>query len=131
MIDEEVARRLDEELIVWITTVRADGQPQSAPVWFVREGEEIRIWSMEGQRITNLSKNPKVSLHLNDDGRGDNIVIIEAEATLDRLAGPGSAHTEFARRYQPVLDSYKQMWDWFDRGYPVPLRIKPARIRAW
>jgi PPOX class probable F420-dependent enzyme len=131
VIDEGVARRLDQELIIWFTSVRADGQPQSAPVWFVREGEELRIWSMEGQRITNLRQNPKVSLHLNDDGRGDNIVIIEAEATIDRSAGPGSAHPEFARRYQPVIDSYQQTWDWFDRGYPVPLRVKPNRIRAW
>jgi hypothetical protein len=65
-----------------------------------------------------------------DDGSGDNIVIMEAEATIDRLAGPAS-HPEFARRYKPVLDSYKQTWDWFDRGYPVPLRIKLTRIRAW
>lgn len=131
MITKQVAERLDQELIIWITAVRADGQPQSAPVWFVREGDEIRIWSMEGQRITNLSQNPKVSLHVNDDGRGDNIVIIEAEAAIDRAAGPGSANPEFARRYQPVLDSYEQTWEWFDRGYPIPLRIRPTRIRAW
>ncbi|MEX0700290.1 MAG: pyridoxamine 5'-phosphate oxidase family protein [Acidimicrobiia bacterium] len=131
MISDNVAKRLDKDLIIWITTVRADGQPQSAPVWYVRDGDDIRIWSMDGQRITNLRHNTRVSLHLNDDGRGDNIVIIEAEASIDQSAGPGSAHPEFARRYQPVLDSYQRTWDWFDRDYPVPLRIRPTRIRAW
>ena len=131
MISVEVARRLDQDLILWITSVRADGQPQSAPVWYVREGDEIWIWSMEGQRITNLGQNPKVSVHLNDDGRGDSIVTIEGEATIERSAGPGSAHAEFARRYQPMLDSYQHNWEWFDRGYPAPIRIRPTRIRAW
>ena len=27
-------RRLRDEEIVWLTTVRRDGQPQSVPVWF-------------------------------------------------------------------------------------------------
>jgi PPOX class probable F420-dependent enzyme len=131
VIDAEVARRLQNDLIIWFTTVRADGQPQSAPVWFVREGGEIRIWSMDGRRITNLSQNSKVSLHLNDDGLGDNIVIIEGEATIERSAGPGSAHPEFVQRYQSVLDSYQRTWDWFDLGYPVPIRVTPTRVRAW
>jgi len=130
MIDEQVARRLDKALIIWITTVRADGQPQSAPVWYVREGDEIRIWSLDGARVKNIQQNPKVSLHLNDNGRGDDVVTMEGEATIDRSAAPGSANREFAKRYQPLLDSYKQTWDWFDRDYPVPLRIKPTRIRT-
>jgi hypothetical protein len=28
-------RRLREELIAWLTTVRSDGQPQSVPVWLL------------------------------------------------------------------------------------------------
>ena len=28
-------RRLREEIMFWLTTVRSDGQPQSVPVWFL------------------------------------------------------------------------------------------------
>ena len=31
-------RRLREEAISWLTMVRADGQPQSVPVWFLWDG---------------------------------------------------------------------------------------------
>ncbi len=31
--------RLREEMIIWLTTVLSDGQPQSVPVWFLWEGE--------------------------------------------------------------------------------------------
>ena len=36
-------QRLDEELIAWMTTVRPDGRPQTLPVWFLVEGEEILV----------------------------------------------------------------------------------------
>ena len=37
-------RRLHEEEIAWLTTVRPDGQPQSVPVWFLCNGETFLIW---------------------------------------------------------------------------------------
>lgn len=131
MIEDRVAKRLEKERIIWLTSVQPDGQPQSAPVWYLHQDDEILVWSYDGARVRNLKQNPKVALHLNDDGRGDDIVIIEAEASIDPALGPGSANPEFARRYQPLLDSFNRDWGWFDRDYPVPLRIRPIRVRAW
>jgi PPOX class probable F420-dependent enzyme len=131
MITPEIAQRLRQERIVWITTVTAGGQPQTAPVWYLWDGHEFIIWSFDGVRVRNLSTNPKVNLHLNDDGRGDNIVIVEGIATIDRSLGPGSANPAFVNRYQELLDAMKHTWDWFDRDYPVPVRVKPTRVRAW
>ncbi len=36
-------RRLREEEIAWLTTVRSDGQAQSVPVWFFWDGEKFLI----------------------------------------------------------------------------------------
>ena len=35
--------RLRDEGIIWLTTVRSDGQPQSVPVWFLWNGESFLI----------------------------------------------------------------------------------------
>jgi len=35
--------RLWEEKIAWLTTVRANGQPQPIPVWFLRDGETFLV----------------------------------------------------------------------------------------
>ncbi len=43
-------RRLRQEEIVWLTTVRSDGQPQSVPVWFLWEGETFFITSSRAGR---------------------------------------------------------------------------------
>jgi hypothetical protein len=39
-------RRLREEQIIWMTTVRSDGQPQSVPVWFFWDGEKFLVYSL-------------------------------------------------------------------------------------
>jgi PPOX class probable F420-dependent enzyme len=38
-------RRLHEEEIAWLTTVRADGQPQSVPVWFLYKDGAFLLYS--------------------------------------------------------------------------------------
>ena len=35
------------------------------------------------KRNENLRTNPRVSIHLNDDGRGNDIVFVEGEARVD------------------------------------------------
>jgi PPOX class probable F420-dependent enzyme len=42
--------RLREEMIIWLTTVRSGGQPQSVPVWFLWEGETFLIYSQPGRQ---------------------------------------------------------------------------------
>lgn len=131
MVSPEISRRLEDERIIWMTTVTSEGQPQSAPVWYVWNGEEVRVWSLDGHRVANLEANPQVNLHLNDDGRGDNVVILEGTATIDHGIGPASSDPAYVSRYQSFVDGYGWTWGWFDANYPVPLRISLSRVRAW
>ena len=58
-------RRLREEEMIWLTTVRSDGQPQSVPVWFLRDGETFLIYSQPGrQKLKKIGRNARVGLHL-------------------------------------------------------------------
>ena len=51
-------RRLREEKIGWLTTVRSDGQPQSVPVWFLWDGERFLIYSQpHRQKLKNMGGN--------------------------------------------------------------------------
>jgi PPOX class probable F420-dependent enzyme len=63
-----VERRLREEQIIWMTTVRSDGQPQSVPVWFFWDGEKFLVYSQPGrQKLRNIERNPRVDLNLNSN----------------------------------------------------------------
>jgi PPOX class probable F420-dependent enzyme len=53
-------RRLREEEIAWLTTVRSDGQPQSVPVWFFWDGEKFLVYSRPGrQKLRNIDRDPR------------------------------------------------------------------------
>ena len=71
-------------MIGWLTTVTPDGQPQTFPIWFLWADGEILVYSdRRAKRNANIRNNPRVALHLDDDGRGDDIVIVEGEARID------------------------------------------------
>jgi PPOX class probable F420-dependent enzyme len=59
------AQRLHDELIVWLTTVRPSGQPDTVPVWFLWDGTTVLIYSRPGQaKLRNIAHNPRVSVVL-------------------------------------------------------------------
>ena len=122
--------RLDQELILWLTTVRPNGQPQTLPVWFVVDGNDLLIWSIEGVRTKNLARNPLVSAHVSDNGTGGNILSIEGEAAIEAHRGPASRHPGYVNRYQRRMDRSRWTWDWFDTVYKVPIRITPRKVRT-
>ena len=67
----QAERRLREERIAWMTTVRADGQPQSVPVWFLWEEKTFLIYSQPNrQKLRNIPRNPRVGLNLNATSTG-------------------------------------------------------------
>jgi PPOX class probable F420-dependent enzyme len=57
-----VADLLSSTPLAWLTTVRADGQPQSSYVWFHFDGDDIVVFSESGAaKIRNVQANPKVA----------------------------------------------------------------------
>jgi predicted pyridoxine 5'-phosphate oxidase superfamily flavin-nucleotide-binding protein len=44
-------RRLRTEPVAWLTTVRADGQAQASPVWFLWDGDPFVLCSQPGAQV--------------------------------------------------------------------------------
>ena len=40
------AGRLQDEIVIWLTTVSPDGRPQTSPVWFAWDDETFLVYSM-------------------------------------------------------------------------------------
>ncbi|MFM2105053.1 MAG: hypothetical protein RL338_85 [Chloroflexota bacterium] len=124
------AERLGHELIGWLTTVDADGRPQSSPIWFIWDGAELAIRSLERTpRVRNLRANPHVSFHLDSDGLGGEIVTAEGVARLDPAGLTAEETAAYRSKYDPRMREYGWAWDWFDREYPVVVRLRPTRFR--
>src|SRR5437016_3874892 len=95
--------RLRREVVIWLTTVRPDGQPQSSPVWFLWDGRTFLIYSLPtSQKLPNIRGNPRVSLHLNDD-QGSDVVSIEGLASIGGDEPPLLGVPEYIEKYRDLI----------------------------
>jgi PPOX class probable F420-dependent enzyme len=125
------ADRLVDDLIAWLTTVAPGGQPQASPVWFLWADGEFIVFSRAGTpRERNIRANPRVSINLDGDGEGGNIVTIEGEARIDPGTGGATEHPAFLAKYAALLASYEWTPARFAADYPLLVRIRPTRFRV-
>lgn len=124
--------RLTDDMIIWLTTVRPNGQPQTSPVWFLYRDGEFLVYSRAGTaRTTNIAENPRVSLNLDGNGRGGDIVTIEGEARIDREAPPSNEAPAYREKYAGFIADHGWTPEGFAVDYPIPIRITPTRARVW
>lgn len=126
-----VARRLHDEWIIWLTTVRADGMPQPVPVWFLWDGQTFLIYSQpDTPKLRNIARNPKVALHFDGDGRGGNIVVFNGEARVDPQAPPADQVAAYVEKYREAIAQIAMTPESFARSYSVAIRVTPTRLRG-
>jgi len=95
-----------------LTTMRADGQPQSSLVWVDHDGECPRIsTTLERQKARNMLADPRVSLLIVDPDDTARFIQVRGEAelciegALEHLDGLTRRYTRHPRYYgwiQPV-----------------------------
>jgi PPOX class probable F420-dependent enzyme len=128
-----VAQRLANELILWLTTVTPGGQPQASPVWFLWVDDEILLYSRASTpRAANIRANPRVAATLDSDGTGGDVVSIEGEARITReKAAAADVPPAYVEKYGAKLQAYGWTMASMLADYPVEIRIRPTRVRAW
>lgn len=122
------AALVDAAYVVWLTTVRPNGQPQASPVWFVVDDDEFLIYSLDDTaRTANLAANPRVSLNL-DSNAGSDVVTIEGVARI--VEDPGSLeHPAYQAKYADGISRIGHTPESFADRYSVAIRIAPTRWR--
>ncbi len=128
-----VARRLQDERIVWLTTVRADGRPEPSPVWFLWDGESIVIFSRpDTVKTRNIAERPSVSLNLNSDYYGGDVVVITGEARIVPDVKAADAFPALVEKYRENLDNPGSVsTEQFTTEYSVAIQITPTRLRGF
>ncbi len=125
------AHRLRAERIAWLTTVAPDGTPQTSPIWFLWDGDEFLVYSLESARVRNIENRSRVSINLDGNGLGGDIVIAEGEARIDRDAPSAAENEAYLAKYRPVMDGYGWTPEWFAEHYPVPIYVTATRYRIY
>jgi PPOX class probable F420-dependent enzyme len=127
-----LTERLGTESIAWITTVTADGQPQSSPVWFLWDGSEFLVYAQpRSWKVRNIRANPRVSLHLNSDRDGGQVATFEGPARICEGHPPAHEVDAYLARYRAGIAGIGMTPEQMAAEYSTALRITPARVRVY
>jgi PPOX class probable F420-dependent enzyme len=129
---ERVARRLHDEVIIWLTTVGADGTPQPNPVWFLWDGTAILVYSLTGAvRNRNIQRDPHVGLNFDGNGQGGDIVIITGQAHISPNEPPADQNPAYVAKYHDRIARSFGTPANFAAQYSVAIRITPSRVHGY
>jgi PPOX class probable F420-dependent enzyme len=125
-----VRRRLDSDVVVWLTTVGRDQRPHAVPVWFWWDGHSFLIYSVPGQKVRDLQANPNVQLHLNTDRSGDLVVRFDGVAEILSDHAPAYRVGKYIAKYRDRIKGYGWTPKGFSDQYHVAIRVSPTRFYA-
>jgi PPOX class probable F420-dependent enzyme len=127
-----VGSRLREGRIIWFTTVGKDGTPQPNPVWFLWNGaDELLTYNRaDSVRVTHVAARPHVSLNLDGNGQGGDIVVLTGTARRDDDRPPAHENADYVAKYGDAMARVSAGLERFGAEYPVALVIEIAKIRG-
>lgn len=112
-----------------LATVRSDGRPHVAPIWFALDGEELVFTTWHTTvKAANLRHDPRVCLCVDDDAPPFAFVIVEGLAALSEEPGELLAWaTRIAGRYMGAEQA-----EAYGRRNGVPgellVRVRPTHL---
>jgi PPOX class probable F420-dependent enzyme len=125
-------RRLTESIVGWLTTVGADGTPQPNLVWFALDGDTLLVYNQPtAKRLGHVRRNPRVSLHLDSDGRGGDSVVVTGTAEIVDGHPLATEVPVYVDKYRAAAAEVSGDTDAFARAYAVAIRIRIDRVRGF
>jgi PPOX class probable F420-dependent enzyme len=128
---ERAQRRLRDDKVGWLTTVSQDGTPQPVPVWFLWDGgSSFLIYSRPNTaKLRNIAERPRVSLHLDGNGQGGDVVVVLGDAGLSDDP-PAHALPGYVEKYREFIARNDWTPESFAADYSVPLRVEATQLRG-
>ena len=124
-----VDERLRQNRILWLGSVRPDGQPHLVYVFFLWDGKHILIFSQPtSQKVRNLRHNPHVTLALDDTREGEDMVILEGKAELLHDPAVNATLLAYAAKYDSLLKRVGLTAEAMAAVYSQAILITPSRF---
>lgn len=128
--DAHIDQRLRDNIIIWLSSVRANGRPHIAAVWFLWDGSHIPIFSQDNQKMRNLRQNPDVALALDDTKEGDDVITIEGTAELVDDPAIKPTLPAYAEKYDDKLKEMGRTAEQMSASYNQAIRITPTKFHT-
>jgi PPOX class probable F420-dependent enzyme len=127
-----INRRLNQEKIIWLTTVDSHNRPQPRPVWFHWDGQTVLIFSERNKaKLRHIPQNPGVALNFNTDEDGDNVGVLIGEARLLAEPPSGERVNAYLRKYKEGIKDLDMTVPQFTASFAIPILVAPRAIRGY
>jgi PPOX class probable F420-dependent enzyme len=116
---------LDRPLFAHLATVRPDGAPQSNVMWFIWDGQRIRMTHTKSrQKFKNLKGEPRVSMSIVDPD--DPYRFLEVRGVVEDVVDDD----ETASFYRMLQERYHNVYDVQDAPERVVVTVRPESFVA-
>lgn len=96
---------LRSRAVAFVSTLGPSGAPQVTPLWFLWDGERVRISLVEGrQKLRNLRRDPRIAMAIADPARPT--VYLELRGTVGELVPDPGCELERA-----IAEKYVGGWE--------------------
>lgn len=130
---QRVQRRLEDEAVIWLTTVDAQGRPQPSPVWFLWQGDgTMLVYSQRDKpKLRNIAARSAVALSFNTDEQGDDVVVFTGTAEIEPDFPPATGISAYIEKYGTGIANLNSNPAQFAAEYSVPVVITLQRVRGF
>ena len=131
MTSDEQRDLLEGRHLAVITTIGADGYPQSTPVWYMPDGDSVGIIAdTDSVKVRNIRRNPRISITIASEGRPYRYVVFKGDAEL-HTGGLDDYPDRMAERYLGKEGGAAYIEDISPHPPFVVIKIQAARSINW
>ena len=131
MTRAEADEHLDQVRVGHLVTLRRNGTPHVAPVWY--QGDSDRAWVMAGEgavKIRNVRRNSRVALSVATNERPYKYVVLEGTAAFSK-DGLAERVRSICVRYDGPERGEEFARELLERGDMALLEITVDRVMSW
>lgn len=131
-LGRKIKRRLNEEQVIWLTTVDTRHTPQPRPVWFHWDGETLLILSQaDAAKVRHIARNPRVALNFNTDAEGGEVGVLIGEARLLQEPLDPARLQAYIEKYAEGIKGLDLTPESMLAEYRAALLVKPETLRGF
>ncbi len=128
-LGEAVTERLEDELILWLTTLGKDGAAHPKPVWFLWENGEILIYTQpDAAKVRHIARDNRVALNFNTSHDGEHVAVINGPARMVADAPKAIATPAYVAKYKQGIADIGLTPESFSTAYSVAIRVTPEKL---
>jgi PPOX class probable F420-dependent enzyme len=129
-ITDQIKRHIENDEVMFLTTVSPSGRPSPRPVWFVWNGATLNTYSQPNTaKLRHIAANPNVTLSSNSTRGGGDFVVVGGTAKVIEGGPHATQFPGYLEKYADGVRGLGDSPDQMDAEYSVHIEITPTR--AW